>query len=177
MSTVTLAEQVSDAPTPAAGRMRLYARDNSFWSIDDQGVVTSLSPSAAPVFGTELNIAEDTAVSSTTSETFQAKLRMPTSGTITLPAGTYLLEVSYGWNHDDDKSDFEARVMENDVQIGLTHRQEPKDGGANQGYYTTRSFHRVLAAASYHFDLEYRSDSNGDESSIWDAYMRIWRMV
>lgn len=139
---------------------------------------------AALVFGSQLNLAESTAVSTTTSTTFQLKLRMPAVGDVTLPAGTYLLGISYGWNHNATNSDFEAEIRENDVRIGEHHKQEPKDStgifgatGSSQRRYTQREFHRVLSAGDFHWDIRFRTDNGSDQSSIWDVYMRIWRLL
>ena len=136
------------------------------------------------VYGTEYNEAENLAVQTTTSTTFQNALRMPTAGDIALVGGTYMIEISYGWNHDETGNDFEARVMENDVQMGEIHKQEPKDvggtfgtTGTSQRHYVTRKFRRVLGAGNYHFDFEYRTDSGGVESSVWDVVMTIVRVA
>ncbi len=153
-------------------------------SPDGVGGLVMRAEAAGPVFGTELAIAESTAVSTMTSETFQQKVRLPVAGDITFPAGTYLLGISYGWNHDSTNNDFEAEVRQNDVVIGQIHQQEPQDvngtfasTGTDQKHYLTREFHVVLGAGDFHFDLRFRTNNAGDESSMWDAYMRIWRLV
>jgi len=132
------------------------------------------------IFGSNLHLAESTAVSTTTSNSWQTKITMVTA---TLEAGTYRLEVSYGWNHDVATDDFWGRVTQDAVQIGEAHLQEPKDAtgdwgstGTDQRHYLTRVFHLNLSAQSYTFDLEYGSSWAGTESSIWDAYLSLWRM-
>ncbi len=152
-------------------------------SPDGAGGLTMRAEAAGPVFGTELNIAESPAVSISTSETFAEKVRIPSAGDITFPAGTYLLAVSYGWNHDSTNNDFEAEVRQNDVVIGQIHQEEPSDvagafasTGTDQKHYVTREFHIVLGAGDFHFDVRFRTNNAGDESAIWDAYMRIWRL-
>jgi len=132
------------------------------------------------VFGSNLHLAESTAVSTTTSATYQNKVSMVTA---TLEAGTYRLEVSYGWNCDNATADALYRVTQDGSQLGEHHQQEPSDvagdfgaTGSNQRYYTTRVFHLSLSAQSYTFDLDYQTEYAGNEASIWDAYMSLWRL-
>ena len=132
------------------------------------------------VFGGDVHLAESTAVSTTTSGSYQTKISMITA---TLEAGTYRLEVSYGWNHDTSTNDFMARVTQDGGQLGEPHKQEPQDSagswgstGTDQRMYITRVFHLSLSAQSYTFGFEYASQFSGDESSVWDAYLSLWRM-
>ena len=149
------------------------------------GGTTVLHGHAASVFGSELNIVSDPSVTTTTETDFQLKVRLPVAGDLTLPAGTYLLAVSYGWNRDSTSTDFEAEVREDDVRIGEHHKEVSfnNDGtfestGTDQRFYTTREFHRVLTAGDYHWDFRYRSAAGAaTEASTWDTYMRIWRIL
>lgn len=115
-------------------------------------------------------------ISTTTSLTFQTKVSIPSTA---LPAGTYILTVSYGWNHDATNSDFEAEIRQNGSRIGELHKQEPKDAGGGgstgttQRYYVTRRQELVLTAGSYSFDVRYRTDDSDDESSIWEAMITV----
>ena len=133
-----------------------------------------------PVFGTEFAFAQNLPISTTTSTTFQNKV---TLGPLNLPAGTYRLCVSYGWNHDNNGNDFEGRVLENGAQLGEIHKQEPKDSaggdptGTTQRYYVNRVAYLTYGSpTNVTFDLEYRTDANGQESSIWEATIEIWRV-
>lgn len=111
---------------------------------------------------------------------FQPKV---TTGPVALPAGTYKIMWSYGWNHDANTNDFEGRLLQNGAQVGELHKQEPKDSGGGdptgttQRYYTSRSRIDVLAASTYTWAIEYRTDSAGAESSIWEATIEIWRVA
>lgn len=132
------------------------------------------------VFGTEYADQVSAAVSTTTSTTFQQKMRLSVS---TIPAGRYRLEVSYMWNHDSIANDFEARVQQDDTTDLYFHKEEPTDSlgsfgatGTNQRVATSKTILLDLAAGDYDFDLDYRTDSGGDESSIWDAVMTFWRV-
>lgn len=120
----------------------------------------------------------DSTVSITTSDTFQTKL------TLTLPAeftaGTYIIEVFYGWNHDSTTTSFEARVDVDDVQEGEIHKQKPFDAsgswestGTDQRMYVARRFKKVMTAGTHTIRLKYRTDTAGDESAVWDTSISI----
>jgi hypothetical protein len=116
-------------------------------------------------------VANDGAVSTTTSNNFQNKLSLAE----TFPAGDYLLLVSYGWNLDSVGVDFEARVMLDGTQMGEPHVQEPKDNagtfgatGTDQRHYVSRMFNVSLDGAQQ-IDLDWRSSSAGVEASMWDV--------
>jgi hypothetical protein len=103
--------------------------------------------------------------------------------TAALEAGTYRLEVSYGWNSDSNQIDFKSQVQQDSSTLGEHHQQEAKDSagtfgatGTNQRYYLTRVYHLSLSAQSYTFTLDYSTETAGNEASMWDAYMSLWRM-
>ena len=110
---------------------------------------------------------------------FQNKV---TVGPVSLPAGNYLIEWSYGWNHDSQASDFEGRLLQNGVPLGELHKQEPKDSaggdptGTTQRFYNCRRRIETLPAASYTWILQYRTDNSSNESSIWEALVTVTRL-
>lgn len=132
-------------------------------------------------FGTEYQYAESEGVSTTNSTNFQQKLRLTTTS---LPAGTYRIGWSYQWNHDSSANDFEARVQLDDSQNLEEHVEEPQDSGGGFGstgsnqQFTNSGFQHVSLSTGVHtVDIDYRtSDSGGDESSIWNARLEIWRV-
>jgi hypothetical protein len=110
---------------------------------------------------------------------FQNKLVLAAGS---LVPGTYKLMTSYGWNHDNNSNDFEGRILDNGIQMGELHKQEPKDSGGSdptgttQRFYNPRPFFFVVTVAAVHsFTLQYRTDSAANESSIWEASMELWR--
>jgi hypothetical protein len=136
--------------------------------------------SIVPVFGSRYQDAVDNAISTTTSDAFQQKLRLSVRS---VPAGRYRLDVSYMWNHDATDSDFEARVQQNDAVDLYLHKEEPKDSsgifgatGTSQRHPAHKTIILDLATGSHDFDLDYRSDFPGVESSIWDAVLSFWRI-
>lgn len=159
--------------------------EDGFRVTDEGSNQVSVKP---PVFGTEFQFYEALVVSITTSTLFQNKLDFNTSD---LPEGNYKVEWSYGWNHDQQGNDFEARLaLDNDTDINdliMWHKQEAKDSGGNPNSTrfassgTTQAYrnsgHRILNLSGVHnFKLDYRTDSNGDESAIWDVTLTIYRV-
>lgn len=142
---------------------------------------------ASRVYGTEFNLFQDLAVSTTTSTTFQSKIA---GNTTALVAGDYKILVTYSWNHNATQNDFEAQFLFDGAAVGqnasgLIHKAEPKDSGGNfsgtgssqqytftQAYYVTGVTAGVKSVA-----LDYRTDNNGTASSIWDASIEIIRVA
>ncbi len=144
------------------------------------GINTALG--VAPVFGTEYNYAESLGVTTTTGTGFTNKVTL----NVTVPAGDYRLDVCYGWNHDSTGNDFEARVQEDGGNIGEIHKQEPQDSsggaafpptGSSQRHLASRFYVRTLAAGSYTYTLDFRTDVGGVESSMWDARLLFYRVA
>lgn len=131
------------------------------------------------ISGSEFQVVTSSGVSTTTSTDFQTKASMTTTS---LPDGQYRLGVSYGWNHDDTSTDFEARVQVGGSTLGEIHKQEPKDSsgsfestGTSQRHYTARTFYLGLSGVN-NITLQFRTDDSDDESSIWDAVIELWRV-
>lgn len=143
-------------------------------------------------YGEEEQIVEDLLASVTTSTTFQSKMTLTTPAT--LPAGDYILKWSYGWNHDSAGNDFEARILVDGVINNpvtgfewMLHKQEPKDsaGGAyppGSGSGTSQAqlaagflLFDSLAAGVHTFELQWRTDAAGVESTIWNARFQFHR--
>lgn len=122
-------------------------------------------------------------IETTTSTVFQQRITMDLSAQ-SLPNGLYLLFTMYGWNHDAQNNDFEGRIMADPdsnsgfTQLGQLHKQEPKDAagggdptGTTQRYFFSRVWPWNVTAVNNNptFQLEYRTDANGAESSIWES--------
>lgn len=104
-----------------------------------------------------------------------------------LEKGIYLLELSYGWNHDAIVTSIEARlsfdgnVLGDPFSNGVTHRQEPKksDGtGGSSGTDQQHSFSGryqavITSAGSKSLIFDFRTDNAGDKSTIWDLIVTI----
>ncbi len=124
------------------------------------------------VFGTELNRVDKDTVSTASSATFSEKLRLPATGDITLPAGTYVLDVSYSWASSHVDGQFQCRIAQNDSRIGKNHEQHPAI--ADDVHLAKRSYDIVLTADDYNWTFEIKN-VGGYTSSTWDVYMRLYR--
>lgn len=146
---------------------------------------TKLDRLSQPVFGTEFTFAESLGVTSTTSTAYQFKVG---TNPVSLPAGTYRIEVTYGWNTDNTSVDFEAVMAENQNEFGWfimgePHRQEPKDSngsfsstGTDQRHYVSRHFYRTVSAGTYRWGIWFRTTQDYRTASIWDATISYWRV-
>lgn len=98
----------------------------------------------------------------------------------------YLVEVTYGWNHDDGGSDFEGivtvdgTIMANPFGNGFTHKQEPQDvGGTGGGSGTDQQYGFAmrevfpLTTGLKTITVEYATSSAGDESTIWNIVVNV----
>lgn len=164
---------ISDAQHGNRGGGALHAiataGANGFMSAADK---TKLDAIFTPYYGQ----AQSLPISTTTSTTFQNKVQLVTPA---LVSGDYVLTVSYGWNHDNTGDDFEARIMQNAAQLGELHKQEPQDSaggggtGTTQRFYVTRRIVLPSLSGIQTFDLDYRTDAAGQESSIWEATIEL----
>ena len=150
----------------------------AFASIDDKLFANGIT-SFIPFFHSSFELGPFT----TTSTTFQTAL----SDTEFLEAGNYIVTVSYGWNHDDTGSDFESRVLVDGILIGdpflngVTHKQEPQDSGGSGGIsgtsqqmgFTLKEVVNIPTNGLKSVLVEYRTDSGGDESTIWNIMVEI----
>ena len=166
----------------------IFAEDIITDNVDTKTAIQELETElASRVYGTEFNLFQDLAVSTTTSTTFQSKI---SGNTTALVAGDYKILVTYSWNHNATQNDFEGRFLFDGAAVGqngsgLIHKAEPKDSGGNfsgtgssqqytftQAYYVTGVTAGVKSVA-----LDYRTDNNGVASSIWDASIEIIRVA
>lgn len=125
--------------------------------------------------------ASDNAVSTTTSTTFQSKLILNDVFT----AGTYAIDVAYGFNHDDTSQDFEAQFLLDGVPFGQNHTMEMQDAAGTFG--STGTNQKIIAnrrlivpgitAGSHNIEVQYRTSQNGAESSMWDTSILAWNLT
>jgi len=166
------------------GKVARQQSDASFWLLTGVGPATwidiTASGAAAPVFGTEFVKAEALGASTTTSTAWQTK------ATLNVPialGGTYRVGVSYVWNHNSTTSDFEGRVQVDGATQGEIHKQEPKDAagsdpsGTTQRYLASRVFYTtLLPGESPTITVDWRTDTGGQASTIYDAVIEFWRV-
>lgn len=121
----------------------------------------------------------------TNSSTWTQKI----SSTASVVSGQmYRVTISYGWNHDDEVSDFIARATIGGQNVGsegaVIHQQEAKDSadgsnvsgsGTDQRYRYTGVFLWTCATtnSTAAVILDFSTNSNGVKSTMWDAVFII----
>ena len=147
--------------------------DTKVFGPDGSGGVEAKAVPAG-VFGSELNLEKSLSQSSDTTGSYTTKVRLPASGDITLPTGTYLLTASYTWKSQTSNKRFFSDVLEGSTGLDREHQQLA--GSTSSESPATRVFHRVLTAGDYNWSIDFRSQASGDVAVIWDARLSIWRL-
>jgi len=157
--------------------------------ITSVGIAVVLDNDPRLIYGAEYNqfYSQPLSITSAPHTTWVNKVN---GNTTSLPVGNYLVNVSYGWNHNAANSDFESRLLFDGSILGdiftngVTHKQEPKDtaGGGNpsgttQQHGFSKSFPvSVVAPGPKPVVLDFRSDDAADISGIWEALIEIYRV-
>jgi len=124
------------------------------------------------IFGQFFSQSSSDAESTTTSATYQQKLRHTVSG---LVAGTYRL----GWYAEgrinSTSADFEFRIQQDDTTTLAEINNESQDAASYKSYsgfvYLTLS-----ASTTYNFDMDYASEAAGTTAYIRRARFDFWRV-
>jgi len=128
------------------------------------------------VFGSEYDYAESESESSTTSNTYQQKLRL-TTGTVV--AGTYRIGWSFEYTSTTDKVDCGFKVELDDTTILNEVNPPPQKKYADGSYYDTAGFkHISLTNTSHTIDLDYLANVAAEEGTTYikRARLEIWRV-
>lgn len=107
--------------------------------------------------------------SSTTSSTFQQKVRLTTPS---LPSGTYRIGFYYEWQKTG-LTDFKSQVQVNDSITIMEGFEESVDSGNDQ-WFPRSGFGLYTGSGVLDIDLDYAA--NGDTSKIRRARLEIWRV-
>ena len=173
-----VAEQGSDNN----GELRYNASTNR-WELNNNN---SGFENITSIYGTEFNLFESAAVSTSTSTGYTNKINTTTSN---LPAGTYRLTVSYNWNVDSTTGDFVSRILFDGTNLDAAnnnemHRQEAKDSAGtfdstatDQKYGFTKTYYvTVGTAGTKTVQLQWASSVSGTEASLWNANIEVIRV-
>ncbi len=132
------------------------------------------------VFGTEYHYVEQESVQITTSENWQEALTLD----VNVPEGEYRIAWYYEWAFDATDRNFEARVMLDNTTVLGDHEQEPKESGGSsrQGSGTDQShpvsgFRKISLNGQHSFDLDYRTEDDSDEATIYRCRFEFWRVL
>lgn len=125
------------------------------------------------IFGSEFQQASSDTQSTTTSTTFQQKLRLTTG---TLPSGTYRIAWYYEYHISSTTYDFEGRVQIGDSTTIHEIREEAQDAGTDQ-WEPCGGFYYHTGSGVLNIDLDYcRSSASGGTAYIRKARLEIWRV-
>jgi len=124
------------------------------------------------VFGTYFSQSSSDGESTTTSTTWQQKLRHTVSGLID---GTYRLAWYSEIRCSTTNSDVQFRIQQNDVTDLALVNIEPQDATSyfpNSGFI----YLRLSPATTYNFDMDYSNETAGNTVYIRRARFEFWRV-
>jgi hypothetical protein len=148
-----------------------YESTNKYFRYHDGSAVRTLATlTNLPVYGTQAQQANNDAQSTTTSGTYQQKLRVTTPS---LPAGTYRIGFYYEWGKSN-LADFASRVQVNDTTTIMEGLEEAVDAGADQ-YFPRGGFGYYTGSGVLNIDLDYHANGSGT-ARIRRARLEIWRV-
>jgi len=137
------------------------------------GVQGPQGPSVG-TFGSEFDEVSDNTESSTTSTSYQQKLRLSTAS---IPAGKYRIGWRYSWSGSSSSLDFRAQIELDDTTQLMYHSQEPKDPGTDQSHQTCGFVYVTFNSSGSHtIDLDYRAENSSGRAYIRDTWIEIWRV-
>lgn len=132
------------------------------------------------IFGTQYYYAESIGVSKTNSLSFMEKLKLTTGS---IPAGNYRIGWSFEFNHSSRNSNFLGRVYLDDVTELASYVIRPSDAsgnfqntGSRQKYLASGFKHINLSAGVHFIDIDFATDDNNINSSIWNTNIEFWRI-
>jgi len=126
------------------------------------------------IFGRWIVQGESLGLSTTTSTTYQQKLRITTGP---IEAGNYRIGWSYDWQMTSNNYNFDARVQVDDTTTIMDHVEEPQDASTAQRHYVGGFAYVTLTAATHNVDLDYRSSNASGTARIQNARLEIWRVT
>ena len=123
------------------------------------------------IFGSEFQEVSDESNDSTTSSTYQQKIRMTTS---LLPTGKYRVGWFWEWNVSNSSADAEFRVQLNDttdITNTVIESQDSVNYHPHSGFYYLDNVSGVQ-----NIDIDYRINSGNGTITIRKARLEIWRI-
>ncbi len=159
---ITAYQPVMELDSQYTTTNKLEGYENGGWA--------DLVQSTGGVFGNNFQQANNDAESSTTSSTFQQKLRMTTPS---LPSGTYRIGYSVEGRCNSTSVALAIQVQINDTTTIAEALVESQDV-ANYDQYN--GFYYYTGSGVLNIDIDYRSSSGGTTSFTRRARLEIWRV-
>lgn len=141
--------------------------DGTFLKSQGASAAPTFEEPAASVFGTQYQQATSEGVSSTTSATYQQKLRLTTTS---LPAGTYMIQ--YSWEFNGNNNHGWSRAQLNDT----TDLNEDRYDSSQVDYILITGFALQSLSGVNTIDIDFRANSGGDTMLIRRARIALWRV-
>jgi len=122
-------------------------------------------------FGAELQYAQDNTQSSTTSSTFQLKVRLTTTD---LPLGDYILLWSSIIEGSLASTFVDSQLQQDDTTVlaDISVAPGPSSSVVFSGHYVLPAFSGI-----HTFDIEWRRASGGGQAYIEQARITLWRII
>lgn len=159
-------DNVASGPTGATGADGAVGADGATGP-------TGAAGDGGGVFGSEYIYVSDEGASTTTSTTFQHKLRLETS---LVPAGNYIIRWYYEWAFGSGNFQFLGRVQLDD-STDLTNVATRPSNGSLDNIAPVSGFAEVTLTNAIHtFDIDYTGNKSGTVSKIQKARLDFWRI-
>lgn len=147
-------------------------------SVSDAGGGEATVTITEPVFGTEFASNNSETTSTTTSTSYQQKVRLSVTG---ISAGTYRIGWYYEWNDASGEEWYTGAVssMYARVQVDDTTTLAEKRMGTNSAdYWGMDSGHYIgsLTSGNHNIDIDYRAENASYSAGIRRARIEFWRV-
>lgn len=153
---------------PVAPNDQPYVAQGSNWFPFQPLVIQNL-----PVYGTQYQYAEDLSESSTSSGSFQEKLKLTTPA---LPAGNYMVGWSAEVRNNSDERGVRWQIQLNDT-ITLGEGRFNNDEESNTSYISVSGFAQVTLLVGVHIiDIDWARASGGS-ARIRNARIQLYRVA
>lgn len=168
MSYIQLVNSAAEPSTPPAGKTKIFIGPEGPSAKKDDGSVDPFKS----VFGTRFVAQKKTAdeVNSTTTPVTYDSIDL-----IGVPQGNYLILVRWVWGYASGANDIRVDWQLDDVNFIEEHRQEPKDGGADQRHHE-QAFSVLQLDGSHTIKVDYRSSNGGNQARMYETELVLFRI-
>ena len=136
------------------------------------GATAAPSEASLNGFGNEYNYAESLGLSSTTSQTYQQKVRL----NATLQGGIYRLSWAFIWGNSSPSRNTLVQLEQDDTTQLWETETAPQDGNATQRSSGGGFRQLVLGAGTYFWDMDFRTSGGPGTARIQTAVVEIFKV-
>lgn len=168
MSDLTLNERSTPPSAPSNGKQTIFVDENNGPSVrKSNGDVEPFKS----LFGTTFTNKKKESDETTTSPTF---VNYDTLNLTGVPQGNYLIMMRWVWGFASGANDIRVQWQLDEANIIEEHRQEPKDGGADQRHHNS-SFSVIQLDGNHAITIDYAS-SNGSQARLFESEIVLFRI-